>query len=76
MQQSMVTTLSFAQLIDPSSVLAAAERAAKWNLPRRVCRPLDRRMAIPVNPEVAAYDAEIEETTLVEEEHDDITLAS
>jgi hypothetical protein len=52
---------SFALLVDPAVVLAAAERAAKWDLPRRICRPLERRYVAPVNAEVAAYDAGVED---------------
>lgn len=74
MNQLTSAPLSFALLWDPASVIAAAERAAKWNLPRRVCRPLDRRMAIQVNAEVAAFDAQVEETTFIEEDTSETTL--
>lgn len=76
MNQSMHAPLSFAQLIDPSSVMAAVERAEKWDLPRRICRPLDRRTAMLVNAEVAAYDASVEETTLLEDEVELTALAA
>lgn len=74
--QPLSAPLSFAQLIDPASVLAAAERAAHWDLPRRICRPLDRRAALPINAEVAAYDATIEETPMLEDEAGEMSLAS
>jgi hypothetical protein len=51
---------SFDLLVDPAAVLAAAERAAKWDLPRRICRPLDRRHIAPVSTEVADFDADVE----------------
>lgn len=76
MNQSMTAPLSFAQLIDPASVMAAVERADKWDLPRRICRPLDRRAAMLVNAEVAAYDASVEETTLLEDEVEQTALAA
>lgn len=68
--------LSFALLINPQTVQAAAERAAHWDLPRRICRPLDRRAATIVNPEVAAYDATIEDTPIVDEEAEEMSAAS
>ena len=68
MEQTATPQYSFAMLHDPAAVLAAAERAEKWNLPRRICRPLDRRAAKLVNPEVAAYDADVEDAQLDDEE--------
>ena len=61
MEQTTIPQYSFAMLLDPSVVIAAAERASKWDLPRRICRPLDRRNAMNLTPEVAAYDATVEE---------------
>ncbi len=58
---------SYAMLLEPAIVHAAAERAAKWDLPRRICRPLDRRVVAPISAEVAAYDATVEETPIDEE---------
>lgn len=67
MEQAAIPQYSFAMLIDPSTVIAAAERVAKADLPRRICRPLDRRIARPVNAEVAAFDATIEEAPVADE---------
>ncbi len=67
MEQIEFPQYSFAQLIEPAVVQAAAERAAQWNLPRRICRPLDRRMVVPVSADVAAYDATIEASPIDEE---------
>jgi len=71
----LATSLSFAMLIDPQTVHAAAQRAAQWDLPRRICRPLDRRTALPVNADVAAYDAAVEDTPMIEDEAGDTPLA-
>jgi len=59
---------SFAMLFDPALALAAAERAAQWNLPRHVCRPLDRYVGPRVNSDQAAFDAAVELAPLAEEE--------
>jgi hypothetical protein len=67
MEQTAIPQYSFAMLLDPAVVVAAAERASKWDLPRRICRPLDRRTAMPVNPDVAAYDATVEDAAGTEE---------
>lgn len=75
MNQPSTTPFSFAQLFDPAIAQATAERAAKWNLPRRVCRPLDRRVAITVSAEVAAYDASVENTE-IEDESAELPLAA
>jgi hypothetical protein len=66
MEHTEFPQYSFALLLEPAIVLAAAERATKWNLPRRICRPLDRRVAAPVSAEVAAYDATVEATPMNE----------
>ena len=40
MNDTQTAPFSFAMLVDPASVQAAAERAAQLDLPRRMCRPL------------------------------------
>jgi hypothetical protein len=67
MEQTAFPQYSYAMLLEPAVVLAAAERAAKWDLPRRICRPLDRRLVAPISAEVAAYDATVEETPISDE---------
>lgn len=63
---------SFAMLFDPALAREAAERAAQWNLPRRVCRPLDRYVGPHTNSELAAFDTEVECAPVAEEElHDE-----
>jgi hypothetical protein len=62
MEQIAFPQYSYAILHDPAVVQAAAERAAKWDLPRRICRPLDRRVVAPISADLAAYDAAIEQT--------------
>ena len=73
MNDTITAQFSFAMLVDPASVQAAAERAAKLNLPRRICRPLDRCVARRVSAEVAAYDASVE---LAEVEAEALTEAT
>jgi hypothetical protein len=60
MNDTSSAPFSFALLVDPASIQAVVERAAQWNLPRRICRPLDRRAAPQGNAEVAAYDAAVD----------------
>ncbi len=60
MNDMMITPFSFAMLVDPEFVQAVTRRAAQWNLPRRICRPLDRCSAPRVSAEVAAYDAAVD----------------
>jgi len=67
MEQIEFPQYSFAQLIEPAVVQAAADRIARCNLPRRICRPLDRRMHVPVSAEVAAYDATVEASSVDDE---------
>jgi hypothetical protein len=67
METAIAAPLSFLQLIDPAAALAAAQRLGNGNLPHRICRPLDRRTPLAVNAELAAYDAEIEQTTIDED---------
>jgi cob(I)alamin adenosyltransferase len=67
MDQAAFPQYSFAMLLEPAVVQAAAERAAKLDLPRRICRPLDRRVVVAVDAEVAAYDATVEATAISEE---------
>ena len=58
---------SFAMLFDPALAQAAAERAAQWNLPRRMCHPLDCCVRRRVNAELAAFDAAIDLAPVPEE---------
>lgn len=59
---------SFAMLFDPAVARAAVDRAAHWDLPRRVCRPLDRYKGSKVSSDLAAYDAEVERAPVPDEE--------
>lgn len=67
MDQATVPQYSFAQLFEPAVVQAAAQRAAKLDLPRRICRPLDRRVVVAVSAEVAAFDATVEAMAINDE---------
>ncbi len=59
---------SFATLFSPAVALAAAARAAKWDLPRHMCRPLDRYVGSRVSADLAAFDAQVDLTPIPEEE--------
>ncbi len=74
MNQSLSPLSSFAMLFDPSLALAAAKRAAQWDLPRRICRPLDRCGSNRLSAELAAYDAAVESALVAEEECKDEPL--
>lgn len=68
MNPSISPLSSFAMLFDPSLALAAAKRAAQWDLPRRICRPLDRCGGPRLSADLAAYDAAVESAPIAEEE--------
>ena len=68
MEQIVQIQSSYAALFDPEVARALVERAAKWNLPRNVCHPLDRYTGAKVNPALAAFDAEVDETIVEDEE--------
>jgi len=68
MKHATLQQASFAMLFDPALAQAAAERAAQWNLPRRMCRPLDRYAGRRVNADLAAFDAAVDLAPVPEEE--------
>jgi hypothetical protein len=68
MKHAMPQHSSFAMLFDPALVRAVAERAAQLDLPRHVCRPLDRYAGSRVNADLAAFDAAVESALVTEEE--------
>ena len=68
MRQTAPQHLSYATLFDPAVARAAVERAAQWDLPRHVCRPLDHYVGARVSADVAAYDATVELAPVLEEE--------
>jgi len=72
MTHSMHQQSSFAMMFDPAAALAAAECAAKWDLPRRVCRPLDRYVGPCVSADLAAYDAQVDDGVAPDDEIDDV----
>ncbi len=75
MKQTMPMQSSFAMLFDPAVARAAAERAAKWDLPRHICRPLDHYRNSRINSALAAYDAEIELAPVSEEEMHEVLMS-
>ena len=68
MRQTAPQHLSYATLFDPAIARAAVERAAHWDLPRHICRPLDHYVGARVSADVAAYDATVELAPVLEEE--------
>ena len=68
MRQTAPQHLSYATLFDPAVARAAVERAAQWDLPRHICRPLDHYVGARVSADVAAYDATVELAPVLDEE--------
>ena len=68
MKHALHQQSSFAMLFDPAVARAMAARAAQWDLPRHVCRPLDRYAGSRVNADLAAFDAAVELAPVPEEE--------
>jgi hypothetical protein len=60
MRNAMLKQSSYAALFDPVVARAAAARAAKWDLPRHECHPLDRYAGKRVAADLAAFDEAIE----------------
>ena len=67
-EQAFVLAQRWALLIDPSAAQSAIERLAKLALPRRICRPLDRKREQIENLELEQFDAAIDATVEVEAE--------
>jgi len=51
---------SWTLLLDPAATQSLIERVSKLNLPRRVCRPLDRKHGQGINADLARFDDAIE----------------
>jgi hypothetical protein len=72
MKQALPLQSSYAALFDPAVALAAAKRAAQWDLPRHICHPLDqyqgRRANANVNADLAAFDAAVDLAPVCEDE--------
>jgi len=60
MEQTVAPAQGWALLLDPAAAQSVIEHISKLNLPRRICRPLDRRREQIENAELARYDAEVE----------------
>jgi len=69
-EHAMIPQSSFAALFDPAVARAVAERAAKWNLPRHMCHPLDRYVGSRVSSDLASYDASVELAAVPDDELD------
>ncbi len=68
MKDTISRQSSFAILFEPAVARAVAERAAQWDIPRRMCHPLDHHSGSQVSPDVATYDAAIDLAPVTEEE--------
>lgn len=68
MNPAMSQSLSYAALFDPAIAIAAAKRAAQWNLPRHICHPLDRTITRRASPDLAAFDAAVDMAPVPETE--------
>lgn len=62
----------YALIVDTDTIRAVLERAARLNLPRRECHPLDRSPDRRANSALDKYDAEIETAMLATGEMDAI----
>jgi len=60
MEHAPAVTQPWTLLLDPAAAQSMVERVAKLNLPRRICRPLDRRRQPIMNAELARFDSAIE----------------
>ena len=76
MNHAMPMQFSFAALFDPAVARAAVERAAQWNLPRRICHPLDHFTGKRASAALAAFDAEVDRAPIPEAELLDDSLVT
>ena len=60
MEQTLALAQTWTLLIDPAAAQSVIERLSKLRLPRRICRPLDRRRERLDNAELAQFDAAVE----------------
>jgi len=60
MEQTPVLAQRWALLVDPAAAHSVIERISKLELPRRICRPLDRGSKPTANAELRQFDAAIE----------------
>jgi hypothetical protein len=72
MEHAPATTQTWALLLDPASAHAVIEHLSKLRLPRRICRPLDRRQERIENSELAKFDAAVEAAVEAEAASDEI----
>ena len=60
MEPAPATTQAWTLLLDPAAAHAIIEQVSKVRLPRRICRPLDRRRERIENSDLARFDAAVE----------------
>ena len=67
MKHALPLQSTYAALFDPAVALAVAKRAAQWDLPRRICHPLDRYTGRRANADLDAFDAAVDSTPVPDE---------
>ena len=70
MERSQKTPNRYALILDADTITDVLKSVAQWDLPGRVCRPMDHRAGKCANVELERYDAEIDKATLTDEELD------
>lgn len=68
MKQALPLQSSYAALFDPAVALAAAKRAAQWDLPRHICHPLDHYQGRHVSADLADFDAAVDLAPVADDE--------
>jgi hypothetical protein len=71
MEPAPATIPTWAFLLDPAAAHAVIEHASTLRLPRRICRPLDRRRERIENSELAKFDAAVEAAVEAEAANDE-----
>jgi len=73
MEHVSTNTRAWNLLFDPAAANAIIEHVSRLELPRRVCRPLDRRRGRIENSDLARFDAAVEATAEADAEYDQTT---
>ena len=76
MERSHNTPNRYALILDAETIADVLKSVAQWDLPGRVCRPMDHRAGKCANVELERYDAEIDKATLTDEELDMVDAMS
>ena len=68
MLQGLNLPPQFAVALDPEFIRATVARATSLKLPRRTCRPLESRPSRHLELDDSAFDSEIDEDALCDDE--------